>query len=97
MVFKIQPKVMTAEELEVKVIGHTDTEVQFWWGLKTVPSGKVIDSGNWSLPKSSFLLLGSIELDAEGCITDPNLKGAVGQILSDPAIDIVLGDPTIEE
>jgi hypothetical protein len=96
MVFKIQPKVMTAEELEVKIIGHTDTEVQFWWGLKTIPSGKLIDSGNWSLPKSAFLLMGSIELE-DGIVTDVNLKAAVNDILSHPDINIVLADAPIEE
>jgi hypothetical protein len=90
MEFKIQPKTMTATKLEVKVIGHSDTEVQFFWSLKT-EAGTEIDRGNWSLPKSAFLLLGSIEL-SDGIITDSNLRAAVNQILSDPDIDIVLSD-----
>jgi hypothetical protein len=96
MEFKIQPKTMTATKLEVKVIDHNDTNVNFFWSLKS-EVGKEMDRGNWTLPKSSFLLLGSIELDAEGLVIDENLKAAVNQILAHPDIEIVLADAEEEE
>lgn len=91
MEFNIQPRPMIGTRLFVDIVGNEKEKIKLYWELKTL-SGKIIDSGNYFLPKNGYMLFAGLQINNGGHIEGDEMRQAINQLLASPDIDMVLAD-----